>query len=65
MLRYDLQKSLEILPPQGELPSWKEKSIFFFFFFSIWTILKAFIEFVRVLLLLIMFCFLTSRHVGS
>ena len=63
MLRYDLQKSLEILPPQGELP-WKEKSIFFFFF-SIWTILKAFIEFVRVLLLLIMFCFLTSRHVGS
>lgn len=62
MLRCDLQKSSEILPPQGELPLEGKVHLFFF---PIWTILKAFIEFVRVLLLLIMFCVLASRHVGS
>ena len=36
-----------------------------FFFFLKWSILKVFIEFVTILLLLFMFLFLAMRHVGS
>ena len=42
----------------------------FFFFFLMWTIFKVFGEFVTILLLLffnllVLFCFLTWRHLGS
>ena len=41
-----------------------QKSFFLSFFFM-WTILKAFIEFVTILFLFYVFFFLAVKHVGS
>ena len=38
---------------------------FFFLDFFMWTIFKVFIEFVTILFLLYVFCFLAVKHVGS